>query len=238
MFAPIKKQKVAEQVAASLRGAILSGRLKPSDAVPSERVLAERFDVNRSSIREALLRLESWGLIEIRQGEATRVKNFLESGGLQLLPYLIAPDGELDLPLLADLLEIRVMLLGWTAEQAAQKCSPEDISGLMEIISRLEDPGASPETRQKLDYDFFERLVATTKNRVLIFLSNAIRDVYMQQRGLFMTFYQDDVFDPRYYRAVVEALAAGDPLGAGQAMRLQAAVFDAGWWSTSGAETT
>ncbi len=52
-----KKGGVPEQIATKLRNAIMLGRLRPGDALPSERELAEQYDVNRSSIREAMKRL-------------------------------------------------------------------------------------------------------------------------------------------------------------------------------------
>ena len=48
---------VAEQIAGKLRQAIIEGRLRPGDSLPSERDLADQYDVNRSSIREAMKRL-------------------------------------------------------------------------------------------------------------------------------------------------------------------------------------
>src|SRR5262249_9227490 len=83
------RQKVAERVATSLRRAIVEGRFGPGDAPPPERDLADRYDVNRSSIREAMKRLEAWGLVRIRHGGATRVSDFFLSAGLEIVPYLV-----------------------------------------------------------------------------------------------------------------------------------------------------
>ena len=220
MFEPIRKQRAAEQVAESIRDTIVDGRLGAGDALPSERDLAGRFGVNRSTIREAMLRLEAWGLVEIRQGGVTRVRDFLVSAGLQLLPFLIAPGGRMDWGMLRDLLSIRVMLLSWTAAEATRG-GPEAsvVERLEEILLALEQPGLPAHRAQELDYDFFEALVAATGNRVLLLISNAVREVYMRNREHFIAIYAPGVLNTSRHRRAFEALAAGQAELAADAMR-------------------
>ncbi len=71
---PRARGGVADRLAASLRTSIVRGRLRPGDPLPSERELADQYEVNRSSVREAMKRLEAWGLVKIRHGGATRVE--------------------------------------------------------------------------------------------------------------------------------------------------------------------
>src|ERR1700694_5843301 len=52
-----------EYVYASVRAGILSGELEPGEAVREE-ALAEYFEVSRTPVREALLRLQAEGLLE------------------------------------------------------------------------------------------------------------------------------------------------------------------------------
>ena len=84
----VAQPKIADRIATTLRRAIVAGQLRPGDALPSERELADEYDVNRSSIREAIRRLETWGLVKIRQGSATRVSDFFVSAGLDMVPHL------------------------------------------------------------------------------------------------------------------------------------------------------
>lgn len=216
-FAPIQKLKVAEQVASSIRDAIVEGRLTPGDTLPSERSLADQFEVNRSSVREALTRLEAWGLVEVRHGGGTRVRDFLASAGLTLLPWLVAPGGSLDPEMLADLLEVRVMLLRWTARQAARRAEPARIEALGHTLRELEQ-ATDPQTIQRLDWDFYEQMVAMTGNRVLAMVSGAVRRVYLENQDLFDSLYPAEGFDAARHRAAFEGVREGDPDRAGEAM--------------------
>jgi fatty acid metabolism transcriptional regulator FadR len=217
MFEPIDKSTVPEQVAATIRQAIVSGELQAGDALPSERALAEELGVNRSTVREALHRLEAWGLVRIRQGGATVVEDILVTAGLHLLPFLIAPGGEPDVDILDDLLALRVELLRWTAEQAAERNS--DTRTLRDLVDEMERAHDAP-ALQLLDFEFFEELVRLSSNRVLRLLANAIRRVYVEHRELFSLLYAG--FETTEHRKAVDAIAAGDARAAGAAMQAYA----------------
>ncbi len=217
-FSPIQRLKIADQVAHALRDAILGGRYEPGDPLPSERSLADQFGVNRGTIREGIHRLEAWGLVEVRQGGSTRVRDFLASAGLQLLPWLIAPAGRVDPTLLADLLELRVALLAWTAGRAAERHSDAQLDALRDCLKRL-DAATSPAERGEADWDFFEVQVAMTGNRVLALLGNAMRRVYDENTALFSLVYAADPFDTALHHDAVAAIAGQDATAAADAMR-------------------
>lgn len=223
MGEPASRATVGERIAQSLRSAIVRGRLRPGDALPSERELAAEYAVNRSSIREAMKRLDAWGLVQIRHGGATRVSDFLLSAGLDLLPHLVELGGRIEPAVLRDLHELRGMILGGCAAQAAEKADPAAVARLDELARRLADPRARPATLQALDYDFFQALVDITGNRLLRLFTNVVRDIYERGRERFLPLYARDVFDPAHHRRAVEAIRAGDAAGAGAAMRAHAA---------------
>ena len=57
-----------QQIAESIREAIVEGRLKVDERLPTEEELAERFGVSRPTIREALRRLAALNLVRSRRG--------------------------------------------------------------------------------------------------------------------------------------------------------------------------
>src|SRR5690625_5640631 len=75
-YKKIQKVKVYDQVANSLIEIIKSGQLQPGDKLESVEQLAKNYDVGRSAIREALSGLRTMGLVVMRQGEGTYVKEF------------------------------------------------------------------------------------------------------------------------------------------------------------------
>ncbi len=98
---------VSEQVFATLLEAVLAGRYAAGEKLPRQRELAADLDVTLGSLREALKRLEQMGLVEVRHGDATRVRDWRTSGGLDVLAHLLLRGGAVDLGVLDDILEAR-----------------------------------------------------------------------------------------------------------------------------------
>jgi DNA-binding FadR family transcriptional regulator len=213
--------KVADRVAAALRRAIVAGELRAGDALPSERALADTWDVSRASIREAVRRLESWGLVHVRQGSATRVADIFLSAGLELVPHFFEPGAEVDPGILRDLHELRAMLLGWATERATLQADPASVARLDALARKLAEARTAAE-RQALDYDFFESLVAIGGNRLLQLFAGFVRRIYDTGRARFAYLYEDAAFDASHHRRAVEAMRRRDVTGAGAAMRAHA----------------
>src|SRR3954468_22004205 len=74
-FEPLRREKLSETVAARLRDEIVEGGLAPGERLPGHRELAEAFSVGLSSIREAISKLSSEGLVEARVGRGTYVRD-------------------------------------------------------------------------------------------------------------------------------------------------------------------
>ena len=71
-----KRTSIVEWVSGNLKKDIAKGDWKAGDKLPSEGELADMFGVNRLSVRMALQKLQTLGLIETRVGEGSFVKNF------------------------------------------------------------------------------------------------------------------------------------------------------------------
>jgi GntR family transcriptional regulator len=62
-----------DQVADAIRGEIAAGNPPAGGALPSEKKLAARYGVGRNTVRDAIAMLRAEGLIDGRQGYASRV---------------------------------------------------------------------------------------------------------------------------------------------------------------------
>src|ERR671932_2683087 len=96
---------VAGRVFARLSEEILSGRYEPGEKLPTQRALAAELGVNMASVREAVKRLEQLRLVEVRHGDAMRVRDWREHGGLDVIAHVLFRAGGLDQHTLAGLLE-------------------------------------------------------------------------------------------------------------------------------------
>src|SRR4051794_10362253 len=86
---PVRRRSVPDDVFEQLVHEVVGGSLGPGESLPSGRRLAELPGAPRPAVREALQRLSQAGLVEVRQGDTTTVRDFRRHGGLELLPRLL-----------------------------------------------------------------------------------------------------------------------------------------------------
>ena len=131
---PIGKKRLHEQIVNVIEHRILKGDLKPGEKLPTERALASLMQVNRGTVREALRKLESMELVEIRHGDGVYVKDYLESGNLELIRPLLTLHGTLDVGMVAHILELRRLMVPEMAAGAAVKRSEAHVADLKGLI--------------------------------------------------------------------------------------------------------
>ena len=130
----------------SLRAEILDGSLKAGEAIESERILAERFGVNRHAVREALKRLEQAGLILITHGGATKVLDWHDTGGLQvLLDLLGAPGGNPPIEIVRSVVEMRASIGVDAARRSASRADDGQRAEILRL-SRVAADGIGGDT--------------------------------------------------------------------------------------------
>ncbi|MDQ2637803.1 MAG: GntR family transcriptional regulator, partial [Actinomycetota bacterium] len=134
---PVNRRSVPEDVFEQIVAEVLSGEMQPGSTLPSERRLAEVLGVSRPAVREALKRLTAAGLVEVRQGDATTVRDFRRHAGLDLLPRLLLRAGELDVAVVRSILETRLHNGPKVAELAAQRRGPELAELLDDVLRSL-----------------------------------------------------------------------------------------------------
>jgi len=173
---PVEKQRVADEIVEQLRSLILTGQYRAGSKLPPERELAKKLGVNRASLREALKKLEHLGLVRIRQGDGTRVQNFMETSGIELVRHLIPLGDAVDPELTRDVMEFRRIVGREVARLAAERATEEDIEHLRELARRAADPEIAPTTVFEIDFEFYVAVTAAAKNRVMVLLINTVRD--------------------------------------------------------------
>ena len=115
---------LAEQVAQRIKDYILEEKLKSGDKLPTETALAREMGVARSTVREAIKRLESQNILTVRHGAGSFVT---DQPGLADDP--LGLDFIEDKERLAfDLLEVRNIIEPAIAALAARHATPEDIA--------------------------------------------------------------------------------------------------------------
>jgi GntR family transcriptional repressor for pyruvate dehydrogenase complex len=212
---PVEKQRVAEEIVEQLRSLILTGQYPPGSKLPPERDLSKRLGVNRASLREALKKLEHLGLVRIRQGDGTRVTNFMETGGIELVQHLLPLAGRNHPELIRDMLELRRIFGREIARLAAFRAGPDAVGRLVALAEKA-DGAASPTEVFEIDFEFYVALTQIAGNTVMGLLINTVREGVRSYMPLLSNLTASPDTVRTHHRGLIDAISAKDPERAGK----------------------
>lgn len=125
-FTEIVIETPVDKIINQIKQLISSGQLKPGDRLPSERMLSERFGIGRTSVRDAIRKLEFYGILKTLPQSGTIVAGF----GVAALEGLISDVLQLEGTDFHSLVETRHILECNSAKFAALRRTDEDIAAL------------------------------------------------------------------------------------------------------------
>jgi GntR family transcriptional repressor for pyruvate dehydrogenase complex len=159
-------EKPADKIADQINELITSGQLKAGDKLPSERLLSEKFNVGRLFVRDAVRKLEFYGIVKTIPQSGTVVANNQDSAFVGILTNalnLINPNYE-------SLMQVRNVLEIEAAGSAAENALPEDIKLMEEAVDLLGQKVSEGEAGLDEDLLFHVRIAEATKNEVMKYL--------------------------------------------------------------------
>ena len=157
--------RISDAVADGLEKRILEGSLKSGDRLPSERDFAVELGVSRPTLREAIQKLISKGLLATRHGGGTVVTDQLEAHFVDPWQQMLSGHPMLH----TDLLEFRQMLESQAASLAAERATSIDIERLDALYATLDSVYASNDLKACIDADVaFHQAIAEAAHNVLI----------------------------------------------------------------------
>lgn len=215
MAEAIKRLSVSDLIVDNLVKRIAEKELRSGDKLPPELELARNLGVSRNSLREAFKRLASLGVLEVRQGEGTFVKNPSVSSTLRAITPLLRLDGQ-DLQ---ELFEARVYLEKGTARLAALRIDSEELAELEAVVENMEKTVPSdPEAYAQNDFRFHFLIAQASRNSVLKRMLETVSELIRSQQGVVSQTLDLRKLTLEFHREIARALRGQDPLAAEAAM--------------------
>jgi GntR family transcriptional regulator, transcriptional repressor for pyruvate dehydrogenase complex len=211
------KSTVADETVERIAEIIRAGAYSPGDRLPSERQLVEQLKVGRTSVREAIRRLETMGLVESRQGLGTFVKDpSREVIQASLLPHALADQSTLE-----KLFDLREIIEVEAAARAAKRASAGQIAAMRRWLQTVETNVAREDAAGLIvaDVEFHRQIIIATGNDILVNLMDSIVDLLREMR--YDSTHIPDLLPQIVagHRAIMAAIEAHDAEAARQAMR-------------------
>ncbi|WP_034915253.1 MULTISPECIES: fatty acid metabolism transcriptional regulator FadR [Erwinia] len=210
----IKAQSPAGFAEEYIIESIWNSRFPPGSILPAERELSELIGVTRTTLREVLQRLARDGWLTIQHGKPTRVNNFWETSGLNILETLARLDHDSVPQLIDNLLSVRTNISSIFIRRAI-RIHPEKAKEVLEMAKSVED-GAEAFT--ELDYNIFRGLAFASGNPIYGLILNGLKGLYTrvgrhyfsnpEARKLAADFYQQllVILHDRHFDKIVDAV--------------------------------
>ncbi|MGW7572844.1 FadR/GntR family transcriptional regulator [Streptomyces sp. NPDC054765] len=212
------RQSLVDTVVDALRSQLAAGEWRVGSRIPTEHALAEQLQVGRNTVREAVRVLVHAGMLRSRQGEGTFVVSTADPGEIMRGVQRAG---------IRDVLELRIALEAEAARLAALRHRPADLERMraaLDAQTELADAEGQPhsdslELYADHDIAFHKAVVEAAHNTALTatygWFSSSVKESlvnYLDDRAMPKIVHGDHV-------AVMDAIAAGDPEAAQQAIR-------------------
>lgn len=219
MFSQVVAKSSADAVFDQVCDQIVGGRLEPGATLPGERELASQLNVSRSVVREALGRLAQAGLVEIRQGEATRILDYQAGTDIDLLGrLLVRANGSIDAIVLRSMLEMRISIGADAARLCALRRTEDLTATLADIVDRLASTDDILQ-KQDIDLEFWASIVSGSQNIGYRLAYNGLVATYRPLREVIATVVEPELQNIKGHTRTLTAIAKGDTKGAERSAR-------------------
>lgn len=160
LFQEVQVEKITDKIVDQLENLIKSGKLTPGDKLPSERQLIDMLGVGRSSLREALNKLETMGYIEIKKRQGIYIKSIQSTLQLDPLKRIMHTDRKK----IVQLYEIRRDIEQASAHSAALERNDDDLLDIKKCLEPFTKGLKPDEFKWELDQAFHCAIAKATHN--------------------------------------------------------------------------
>ncbi len=183
-----------------IKDEILKLRIEPGRQLRVEE-LAERLGISRTPIREALLKLERDGLLQV----------------IPRVGYFVTAMSGDDL---RDLFEVRELLEARAVKQATGHLTARDLGCLEQLLDESARAVAEENLSRylEIDIEFHDLLLQRAENRRLITIMESVRDLTFRERVFSLRSPKNVQATLREHRAILDALRNKDAEAAGRLM--------------------
>lgn len=174
----IEVESPVDKIIHQLRQLIASGQLKPGDRLPAERVLAERFCVGRGYVRDAIRKLEFYGLLKTSPQSGTYVSGY----SIKVLDGILSDIIDFNKDDFAAMVEARYYMEINAARLAAQRRTDEDLKVLQSAVADYDLKMKNNLDGVQEDMFIHLKIASATKNSffesmLLLLLPDLIRNI-------------------------------------------------------------
>lgn len=214
-FQSVMRQSLSDEIADRITRMIESGGFKESDRLPAISEMARRFGVGPATLREALKKLETVGVVDIRHGSGVYIGKTPDS-------FLISNPvfgGTASRKGLIDLIEARIPVEMSTAALAATNATDEHLDEMKRLLARAGESFDDGELLNMVNLAFHRQIALASGNTVMHQILDVLSRLFSKEQRMILDIKGNRANDHAEHVAIFEALTQRNPLLATKRMR-------------------
>lgn len=205
-FGPVLKQSLSDGLAQQIRRSIQTGEYQKGDRLPAIMEMARRFGVGHPTVREALKKLETMGVVDIRHGSGVYVSRSEDVLLLASQDYM----GAVDKKLLLDLVDARIPIEVRSAACAATNATEENFATMRALLEKAAENFDDDEVLSATNMAFHQEITQASGNVVLSQLLDVLRNLFQKEQRVILNIYGSPQRDHDEHLAILDALELRD----------------------------
>ncbi len=217
---PLQQGSVVLLVIERIKQALINDELAPGDYLPSEAELTRNLGVGKSSVREAIKMLQAMGILEVRRGQGTKIREHPSEDALNSLVFqMILAKG-----VTKDMLELRAMYEPAYTIMAMHRATPQDLVRIRATIRDLENALSSKVQDSRYDLAFHRAVLQATHNPLVIRIGETMMELFDASIETSMRTLPDVAL--KDHKAILKAIEEKDENAVREAIRVSSASWE------------
>jgi GntR family transcriptional repressor for pyruvate dehydrogenase complex len=203
----IAKTTLADRIAKQIAQMVRGGDYEPGDRLPTISDMSDHFGVGHPTLREALKKLETLGVVQVKHGSGVYIQSS-EDTLLVSNPLLF---GDVSKDILIDLIEARISIETQSAHRAAQTASPEHIDQMVDLLKTAEDNLSDDQVLTDTNMSFHRQIAVASGNAVICQILDVLSSLFEHEQRTILDIYGHRQKDHDEHRAILDAIRAQNP---------------------------
>lgn len=206
-FQSVLRQSLSDEIAEKISRMIQSTGFKPADRLPAISQMARQFGVGSPTVREALKRLETIGVVDIRHGSGVYVGTTSDSFVITNPVFGGTPSKKA----LVDLIDSRIPVEMRTAALAASNATSDHLSEMERLLARAGESLSDGELLNQVNLSFHRQIALASGNTVMHQILEVLSSLFRQEQRMILDIHGNRAEDHSEHVGIFDAVRLGDP---------------------------
>jgi GntR family transcriptional repressor for pyruvate dehydrogenase complex len=206
-FEPVLRTSLSDDIAQRITQLIQTGAHGPGARLPAISQMARQFGVGAPTLREALKKLETVGVVEIRHGSGVYVGKSPDS---LLISNPVLEAAAPSKKLLTDLIEARIPIELQTAALAATQATPAHLDEMERLLAQAGQSFDDAALLNQVNLAFHRQIALASGNVVMHQILDVLSNLFRQEQRLILNIHGRREDDHQEHVEIYAALRARD----------------------------